>query len=114
MARRYFPCKTEDDDHTTYHIFADASKIAYGAVVYIYKGNITSFVIAKARVAPIRKLTLPQLELMAALVATRLGKFVIDSLGNLYNNTSIHLWSDSQIVLHWIHSEKKLKQFVAH
>jgi len=87
MARRYFPCKTEDDDHTTYHIFADASKIAYGAVVYIHKGNITSFVIAKARVAPIRKLTLPQLELMAALVATRLGKFVIDSLDNLYTTT---------------------------
>ena len=51
---------------------------------------------------------------MATLVATRLGKFVIDALGNLYNNISVHLWSDSQIVLHWIHSEKRLKQFVAH
>ena len=47
-------------------------------------------------------------------MATTLGKFVIHSLGNLYNNISVHLWSDSQIVLYWIHSEKKLKQFVAH
>ena len=116
MTRRYFPGDTENDECTAHHlhIFADASMKAYGVVVYICKGNITSFVIAKTRVAPIKQLTLPQLELMAALVATRLGKFVTDSLGNLYNNISVHLWSDSQIVLHWIHSEKKLKQFVAH
>ena len=60
--------------------------------------------------APIKSLTLPQLELMAAL---GLGKFVVDSLGDCYQ-ISAHLWSDSQIVLHWIHSVKKLKQFVAH
>ena len=115
ITRRYFPCDTEDDKHTAHlHIFADASMKAYGAVIYICKDNITSFVIAKTRVAPIKQLTLPQLELMAALVATRLGKFVIDSLENLYNNISVHLWSDSQVVLHWIYSEKKLKQFVAH
>ena len=119
ITRRYFPCDTEDDKHAAHlHIFADVSMKTYGAVIYICKGNITSFVITKTRVAPIKQvvkqLTLPQLELMAALVATRLGKFVIDSLANLYNNISVHLWSDSQVVLHWIYSEKKLKQFVAH
>ena len=114
ITRRYFLCDTEDDKHTAHlHIFADASMKAYGAVIYICKGNIT-FVIAKTRLAPIKQLTLPQLELMAALVATRLGKFVLDSLENLYNNISVHLWSHSQVVLHWIYSEKKLKQFVAH
>ena len=50
---------------------------------------------------------------MAALIATRLGKLDIDSLGNHYK-FSVHLWSDSQVVLHWIHSEKRLKQFFAH
>jgi len=52
-------------------------------------------------------------ELMVALITTRLGKFIIDSLSNHYK-FSVHLWSDSQVVLNWIHSEKKLKQFVAH
>jgi len=79
---------------------------AYGAVVYICEGNATSFVIGKTRIAPIK-------QLMAALIAKRLGKLVIDSLSNHYK-FSVHLWSDSQVVLHWIHSEKKLKQFVAH
>ena len=116
IQRCYTPCETEDSNHAVYHlhIFSDASTKAYGAVVYICVNNTTSFVMAKTQVAPIKKLTLPQLELMAALVATRLGKFVIAALGNLYNNISVHLWSDSQIVLCWIHSEKKLKQFVAH
>lgn len=48
ITRCYFPCEAEDYDHT-YHlyIFADASMKPYGTVVYIYKGNLTSYVIAK-------------------------------------------------------------------
>ena len=48
-------------------------------MVYIHQGNETTFVIAKARVAPLKQLTLPKLELMAALVATRLAKLVVKS-----------------------------------
>ena len=47
MTRCYFPCEREGDNDTTHlHTFADASMKAYGAVVYICEGNITSFVIA--------------------------------------------------------------------
>ena len=114
MKCRYFPFEAENDTAYHLHVFSDASTKAYGAVVNMCANNTTSFVTAKTRVAPIKQLTLPQLELMAALVATRLGKFVIDALGSLYSNISVHLWLDSQIVLCWICSEKKLKQFVAH
>ena len=84
-------------------------------MVYIQQGSQVSFVIAKTHIAPLSKLTLPKLELMAALVATRLTKFVVSSLDGLYHDIPIHLWSDSQIVLHWIGNQKKQKlQFVLH
>ena len=115
IPRCYFDHNRNDNDHLPQlHVFADASTKAYGAVVYIRQGNHTSFVIAKTRVAPIKQLTLPKLELMAALVATRLAKFVITSFNGHYDGMLVYLWSDSQIVLHWLHSQKKLKQFISH
>ena len=79
---------SSDQDYNIQELrtFADASLNAYGVVVYILQGNQILFVVAKTRVAPLRKLTLPKLELMAALVATRLTKFVANSLDGLYHN----------------------------
>ena len=74
--------------------------------------SVSGFVIAKSRVAPLKCPTLPRLELMAALIAARLTKFVINSL-NLVN-IPVYVWVDSQITLHWIHSSKRLPQFVTH
>ena len=51
-------------------------KLAYGAVVFTVLQDQVSFVTAKTRVAPLKQLTLPWLELMAALIATRLTCFV--------------------------------------
>jgi len=64
----------------TLHTLSDASIKAYGAIFYRCLQSETAFVIAKSRVAPIKTQTLPRLELMAAVVAARLTKFVIDSL----------------------------------
>ena len=82
---------------TQLYIFADASLKAYGAVAFISNGNQVSFVMAKNRVAPLKQLSLPTLELMAALIAARLSKFIRDVLHSI--NLSLHLWTDSQIVL---------------
>ncbi len=90
-------------------IFVDASTKAYGATGYIVQGSHTSLVMSKTRVAPIKKLTLPQLELMAALIGARIASHITSSLNNSFNVT---LWSDSQIVLHWITGDKPLKTFV--
>ena len=46
---------------------------------------------------------------MAAVLAIRLAKFIILSI---QCKCTIHLWSDSQIVLHWINSSKQLKPFI--
>ena len=110
--RQYIPTLlTADHSTTALHIFADASTKAYGAVVYIQCDNQSSLVISKSRVAPIKQHSLPRLELMAAVVAARLGSFVADSLNHRTNN---YYWSDSQIVLCWLKSKKKLPPFVAH
>ena len=92
----------------------NASKKGYGAVAYLCLDGQSSFVMSKTRVAPIKELTLPKLELMAAVISTRLLKFILDSLSPLWSETPIHMWSDSQIVLYWIHSSKRLPQFVSH
>ena len=73
------------------HTFADASIKAHGVVVYIQQGSQVLFIIAKTCVAPLSKLTFPKLELMAALVATRLTKFVVNSLDGLYHDIPVHL-----------------------
>ena len=53
---------------------------AYGAVAYIRQGKCFSLVMSKTRIAPLNGLTLPRLKLMAALIGTRLYKFISSSL----------------------------------
>jgi hypothetical protein len=50
---------------------------------------------------------------MAALTAARLASFVKQALERRCSTLSIHMWSDSEIVLHWLNSNKILKQFIA-
>ena len=94
------------------HCFADTSLRAYGAVVFIVQLDQVSFIMAKTRVAPLKLLTLPRLELTATLIATRLIRFVLDTLS--LQDLPVYIWSGSQIVLHWVQSEKQLPAFVYH
>ncbi|XP_070554690.1 uncharacterized protein [Ptychodera flava] len=110
--RRYFAESGKETDTYELHAFADASKItAYGAAIYLRKGDQTALVMAKTRVNPTQEITLPRLELMAAVIATRLSKLVERALTNVTISRSI-LWSDSQIAIHWLRSGKKLPVFV--
>ena len=97
------------------HIFCDSSQRAYGAVAYLRgtSGNMTqtSFVIAKTRVAPAKTQTLPRLELLAALLGANLATYITKTL-QLGKECEIVYWSDSQIVLSWLSSNKRLQPFV--
>ena len=106
--RLYYPQYTHRSTNKQLHIFADASLCAYGAVAYITQDNQVSLVMSRSRVAPVKPITLPKLELMAAVIATRLAKFVIQSLHLKSSDTDIpvYLWTDSQITLHWIYDIK--------
>ncbi|XP_071137411.1 uncharacterized protein [Mytilus edulis] len=108
IQRYYFANHDEETSDTTLHIFVDASQKAYGASVYLSKGTESTLVIAKNRVAPLKLITLPKLELMAAVIGARLSKDVIENLGV----KRAVFWSDSQIVLHWLTSSKSLNKFV--
>ncbi|XP_053390070.1 uncharacterized protein LOC128552995 [Mercenaria mercenaria] len=106
------PSDTEKGSTTecdTYlHIFVDASTKSYGATAYICNKSDSKLVMAKNRVAPLKSLTLPQLELMAALVGARLATHLHSCL----NVSDVTFWSDSQIVLYWLNTNKPLKRFV--
>ena len=70
-----------------------------------------SFVFAKARVATKKTLSVPKLELQAALLAARLSYQVKQAL--TLNISPTFLWTDRTIVVQWLNSSKKQPTFVA-
>nr|CAB3263159.1 uncharacterized protein LOC104265735 [Phallusia mammillata] len=102
---------------TELHHFADASSTAYGAVTYLRlvdeRGRIhCSFVIGKARVAPLKTCSIPRLELTAAVVAAKLDRLVRKEL-QLDECQSV-FWTDSTAVLQSIRNcNKRFPVFVA-
>lgn len=96
------------------HGFADASELAYGAVVYVQckteLGMKMYMLASKSRIAPVKTLTIPRLELCAGVLLSKLMRSVIQAL-NL-NDLPKFCWSDSTITLHWLKREDGLKTFV--
>ena len=68
--------------------------------------------ISTTRVAPQKKHTLPRLELMGAVTAAKLVDYAKTALTAALPVIAIRLWTDSQIVLHWLASNKPLSQFI--
>ncbi|XP_064462300.1 uncharacterized protein LOC135372759 [Ornithodoros turicata] len=98
------------------HVFTDASPLAYGACAFIRITSETGetkvrLQFAKSRVAPLKKITLPRLELMGALIGVRIAKFLNQALGGLI--TESIFWTDSKITLSWIQGDaSRWKPFV--
>ena len=114
IPRLYFPPSQIGTHIDNIFVFADASTKAYGAIVYLNSGDHISFAMSKNRVAPTKPITLPRLELMAAVTATRLTDFVCSSIPHDRQRVRVNFWTDSQIVLYWILKGNNPKPFISH
>nr|CAH7749577.1 unnamed protein product [Callosobruchus chinensis] len=86
------------------HGFCDASQRAYGACVYVKSiindTSSTQLLCSKSRVAPLKTVSLPRLELCGALLLTRLMSKVLEYIKISVDSVSYS--TDSSIVLCWI------------
>ena len=92
------------------HHFCDASESGYGTVSYLSltncNGNVhVSFVLAKARVAPVKQMSIPRLELAAATLAVKVDRMLQKELHMDLENSPF--WTDSTSVLKHIYNETK-------
>ena len=117
IPRRISEIPWNDIEEKELIVFADASEKAYGCCVYLKtttdKFSAVSLVMSKVKIAPLKRITLPRLELLAALLGARLMRFISSALELDLESCSFSCWTDSEIALKWIQSDAhKWKQFV--
>lgn len=103
-------CLKRDGKHNSrpqLHVFCDASEKGYGAVVYSRftpesETPYCSLIVAKSRVAPIKSVTIPRLELAAAKLGACLSEEA--KSGTSIEFEKSYFWTDSTIVLHYINN----------
>ncbi|XP_070570012.1 uncharacterized protein [Ptychodera flava] len=99
------------------HHFSDASMEGYGVASYLRLVDVNGsihccLIVGKSRVAPMKTVTIPRLELTAATVSAKISKQLREEL-----QLPIHqeqFWTDSTIVLQYIrNSTRRFQTFIA-
>uniref|UniRef100_A0A0N4X8N9 RNase H domain-containing protein n=1 Tax=Haemonchus placei TaxID=6290 RepID=A0A0N4X8N9_HAEPC len=95
-------------------VFGDASKRVYACCAYLLcrsqSASSSRLVMAKSHLNDFKPITIPRSELLAVHISVRLAQYVVNQLD--INISSVYVFSDSQIALHWIHSSRQFKTFV--
>ena len=104
--------KVTPQEEAFLHVFADASKAAYAAAAFVRVGDTVRLVQAKAHVAPRKMQSIPRMELLAAVLATKLAKKTAQHLKLRLKET--HYWSDSLTVLYWLNDDAQRFQAFVH
>ncbi|GFW71961.1 uncharacterized protein TNCV_4788501 [Trichonephila clavipes] len=104
------------DNTVELHGFADASSLAYAAAIYCrqnHSGKIkVQLFVSNTKVAPVKQVSIPRLELCGAHLLSKLFKLVFWTLKHY--TFDVFAWVDSKIVLSWLSSHpRKWKTFVA-
>lgn len=117
VSRCYMPPAVDGIEQAALHHFCDASQVAYSTVSYLRvtdtKGRVhCSFVFGRARLAPLKQLTIPRLELCAAAMAAKADEMLRRELTVKLEESTF--WTDSMIVLQYLSNhEHKFHTFVA-
>ena len=87
------------------HIFCDTSSKAYTAATYwrftLSNGSFhTALILSNSRVGPVKRISIPRLELQAAVLAIRVSKLISDE--HNFKITRKIFWSDSTTLLNWL------------
>ena len=108
---------SQDDAYLELHHFSDSSERVYGCCSYLRcvtkEGDIhVHLLCSKSKVAPIKPISIPRLELQAAVLATRMDVTLRRELHLDLNESQF--WTDSQVVLQYIANEtQRFHVFVA-
>ena len=94
------------------HCYSDTSLLGYAAVLYLrseYPNGAVDvkFITSKTRVAPVKRQSIPQLELLGAVILARLSNTVLSTLPE---HIQCYYCVDSMAVLYWIQNDKPWKQ----
>ncbi|UYV61147.1 hypothetical protein LAZ67_1003576 [Cordylochernes scorpioides] len=114
---RYLNSSSSEIEELQLHGFCDASLNAYSAVFYLktrFKNQKIKIILitSKTKVAPLKTITIPRLELSAALLLAQLNQVILESFP--FQPDKTFLWTDSQICIDWIRSDaSRWKAFVS-
>ena len=116
ITRSFKPQEFSDVKQCELHHFSDASNQGYGAVLYLHQINAVgkvhcSLIITKSRLAPLKAMTIPRVELSAAVLTTRLDRVIKQEVTLPIDQSNF--WTDSTCVLCYIENkDKRFQTFV--
>ncbi|XP_063368206.1 uncharacterized protein LOC134656578 [Cydia amplana] len=114
IPRCYFAVDTKSTKQL--HIFMDASTQAYACVAYwryeVESDYVITLIGGRSKVSPTKQLSVPRLELQAALIGSRLKETILKH--HRFDVEKVCMWTDSSTVLHWVRNgAKRYSMYVA-
>ena len=99
------------------HNFSDASTVGYGACAYVrvvFADGVAKccLLMGKSRVAPLKRVSIPRLELVAAVLAVKMSTMISREVDIAFSK--VYFWTDASVVLRYLrNTAKRFLPFVA-